>query len=91
MADTAAVKIADFGFARQICGEKELTTPCFTLYYAAPEVLSQVSNLTSKGKEEKHGYDESCDLWSLGVILVNKVQCLLNGCSGNYMSAVTNV
>lgn len=69
MADSAAVKIADFGFARQICGEKELTTPCFTLYYAAPEVLSQVSNLTSKGKEEKHGYDESCDLWSLGVIL----------------------
>ncbi|ESO00961.1 hypothetical protein HELRODRAFT_82648, partial [Helobdella robusta] len=41
-----------------------LKTPCFTLYYAAPEVLS-------KGRS----YDESCDLWSLGVILVSCCCC----------------
>lgn len=35
-----------------------MQTPCFTLQYAAPELLAQ------------QGYDESCDLWSLGVILV---------------------
>ncbi|XP_077179600.1 ribosomal protein S6 kinase alpha-5 isoform X2 [Paroedura picta] len=34
-----------------------LKTPCFTLHYAAPELLNH------------NGYDESCDLWSLGVIL----------------------
>lgn len=34
-----------------------MQTPCFTLQYAAPELLAQ------------QGYDESCDLWSLGVIL----------------------
>ncbi|XP_060117223.1 ribosomal protein S6 kinase alpha-5 isoform X2 [Heteronotia binoei] len=34
-----------------------LKTPCFTLHYAAPELLN------------RNGYDESCDLWSLGVIL----------------------
>lgn len=33
-----------------------LQTPCYTPYYAAPEVL---------GPEK---YDKSCDIWSLGVI-----------------------
>ncbi|XP_017392738.1 ribosomal protein S6 kinase alpha-4 isoform X1 [Cebus imitator] len=55
----APVKIIDFGFARlrpQSPGGP-MQTPCFTLQYAAPELLAQ------------QGYDESCDLWSLGVIL----------------------
>ncbi|XP_077817227.1 ribosomal protein S6 kinase alpha-4 isoform X3 [Macaca mulatta] len=55
----APVKIIDFGFARlrpQSPGVP-MQTPCFTLQYAAPELLAQ------------QGYDESCDLWSLGVIL----------------------
>ncbi|KAG5682053.1 hypothetical protein PVAND_011441 [Polypedilum vanderplanki] len=34
-----------------------LQTPCYTPYYAAPEIL---------GPEK---YDRSCDLWSLGVIM----------------------
>ncbi|XP_008565673.1 PREDICTED: ribosomal protein S6 kinase alpha-4, partial [Galeopterus variegatus] len=55
----APVKIIDFGFARlrpqRPAGPMQ--TPCFTLQYAAPELLAQ------------QGYDESCDLWSLGVIL----------------------
>lgn len=40
-----------------------MRTPCFTLNYAAPEVLEQVISPNAEG------YDESCDLWSLGVIL----------------------
>ena len=40
-----------------------MKTPCFTLHYAAPEVLRQAL-------DGEQGYDESCDLWSLGVILV---------------------
>lgn len=42
-----------------------MKTPCFTLHYAAPEVLRQA---VQKGA---NGYDETCDWWSLGVILVS--------------------
>lgn len=64
------VKVVDFGFARmkQNCTNQggsvqPLTTPVFTLQYAAPEILDMTFNQTAIG------YDESCDLWSLGVIL----------------------
>jgi ribosomal protein S6 kinase alpha-5 len=40
-----------------------MKTPCFTLHYAAPEVLRQAMN------QNDEGYDSSCDIWSLGVIL----------------------
>lgn len=43
-----------------------MKTPCFTLNYAAPEVLKQAVNTQSNLSD---GYDEACDLWSLGVIL----------------------
>ncbi|RZF38034.1 hypothetical protein LSTR_LSTR006433 [Laodelphax striatellus] len=56
---TADIKVVDFGFAQLKKEGDSLHTPCFTLHYAAPEVLSQAEN----------GYDENCDLWSLGVIL----------------------
>jgi serine/threonine protein kinase len=49
------IKISDFGFAKE--AHKGLTTPNYTPYYVAPEIL----------KFEK--YDISCDIWSLGVIL----------------------
>lgn len=56
------IKIIDFGFARLKPPDNQLLkTPCFTLQYAAPEILKY------------DGYDESCDLWSLGVILVSPV------------------
>ncbi|XP_078516179.1 ribosomal protein S6 kinase alpha-5 isoform X2 [Lissotriton helveticus] len=56
--DNSQIKIIDFGFARLKPQDNQpLKTPCFTLHYAAPELLSH------------SGYDESCDLWSLGVIL----------------------
>jgi serine/threonine protein kinase len=125
--ENARVKIVDFGFARlkpdpkttQNKQQQMLQTPCFTLSYAAPEVLKQalftpnkrnVSDVVNNSplgsnntnnvnnnndahnskyhteklnnkKDEIHftnnlkllnnmnGYDESCDLWSLGVIL----------------------
>lgn len=52
------VKILDFGFACK-CDEHnaEMDAICYTLEYAAPEILS------------KKKYTECCDLWSLGVIL----------------------
>ena len=87
--EDAELKVVDFGFARMkpnpIDDEVEssgMKTPCFTLQYAAPEVLDQApitkamaqegSNCASLASSETQsdGYNESCDLWSLGVILV---------------------
>ncbi|CAH3040950.1 unnamed protein product [Porites lobata] len=59
--ENAELKIVDFGFARLKPENQPLQTPCFTAAYAAPEVISQISL--------RSGYDESCDLWSLGVIM----------------------
>ncbi|OWF40715.1 ribosomal protein S6 kinase alpha-5-like [Mizuhopecten yessoensis] len=60
--ETANIKIVDFGFACRKPEKQMMQTPCFSLPYAAPEVLP--------GKMlPRDGYDESCDLWSLGVIL----------------------
>lgn len=58
--DCTTLKVIDFGFARVLPETQPLTTPCYTLAYAAPEVLSSCND----------GYTEACDLWSLGVILV---------------------
>ncbi|XP_059145351.1 ribosomal protein S6 kinase alpha-5-like, partial [Physella acuta] len=60
--EKAELKIVDFGFATMNPKNETMMTPCFTLPYSAPEVLKQITN-------RKDGYDESCDLWSLGVIL----------------------
>ncbi|ETN70787.1 kinase domain protein [Necator americanus] len=65
----ALLRLVDFGFARLLpaCVEQQLKsvyrkmTPCFTLQYAAPEVLDLGDTLPE--------YNEQCDLWSLGVIL----------------------
>ncbi|VDN58053.1 unnamed protein product [Dracunculus medinensis] len=58
----AKLRLVDFGFARILPSAAEhLTTPCFTLHYAAPEVLESDDQLPQ--------YNEQCDLWSLGVIL----------------------
>lgn len=55
--EDSSVKIVDFGFARMKNSCEPLHTPCFTLPYAAPEVVANQE------------YDESCDMWSLGTIL----------------------
>lgn len=83
--ENSKIKIVDFGFARQkpdqksLKNDKLLQTPCFTLSYAAPEVLRQALYTTNSDQAKPSnsnsvistgvGYDESCDLWSLGVIL----------------------
>ena len=50
------VKIADFGFSKNF-GEEKLMTSCGSPGYVAPEVLTCES------------YDNSVDMWSIGVIL----------------------
>ena len=55
-ADDADLKLADFGFAAET--SRPLMTPVYTPYYAPPEVL-----------EGGRGYDEACDLWSIGVVM----------------------
>lgn len=47
----ATIKLTDFGFAKETYVKDTLQTPCYTPYYAAPEVL---------GPEK---YDKSCDVW----------------------------
>lgn len=51
------IKIIDFGFACNLQKCKEMDTKCYTLDYAAPEILSNKK------------YTLTCDVWSLGVIL----------------------
>ncbi|CAJ0938338.1 unnamed protein product [Ranitomeya imitator] len=53
-----SIRICDFGFAKQLRAENGLLmTPCYTANFVAPEVL------------KKQGYDEGCDIWSLGILL----------------------
>lgn len=54
--NSSTLKLIDFGFAARI-GKRLMDTPCYTLEYAAPEILSNKK------------YSEACDSWSLGVIL----------------------
>lgn len=64
------LKIVDFGFAKQN-SSSGMTTPCFTLDYAAPEVLinNSVLNADMGGVGCAEPYTAASDLWSLGVIL----------------------
>ena len=54
------------GFAK-ILGSQPLQTSCFTLHYAAPEILRNAT----EGQVET--YDEYVDIWSLGIILYTKL------------------
>lgn len=51
------LKLIDFGFATRLEAGRKLWQRCGTLQYTAPEVLSGV------------GYDERCDMWSVGAML----------------------
>jgi len=55
--DNTSVKICDFGFAKRVHMPQSLTTLCGSKHYVAPELL------------KNHPYDESCDMWSVGVII----------------------
>ena len=63
-APDAQVRVADFGFARRV-GSLPLTTPCFTMGFAAPEVLRQATAAAASPS----GYGPPCDMWSCGVVL----------------------
>jgi len=54
--EKCALKVIDFGLACKFATDQVLTTKAGTPYYVAPQVLA--------GK-----YDQSADLWSLGVIM----------------------
>lgn len=56
-------KLIDFGFACYNPERKPMDTPCYSVPYGAPEVVASEMGYNS--------YDERCDLWSLGVILVS--------------------
>jgi len=54
----STLRVSDFGFAKLLRHDNGmLMTPCFTANFVAPEVL------------KKQGYDKSCDMWSLGIML----------------------
>lgn len=55
--DHAAIKIADFGFSRRVHTPRSLTSRCGTPSYVSPEILKNIP------------HDQSCDMWSVGVIL----------------------
>jgi len=57
LTDDSSVKIADFGFAKIVHQPQSLKTQCGTPGYVAPEILNGIP------------YDESADMWSVGVIL----------------------
>lgn len=57
--DDTKIKLADFGCARPfIAGKKDLKTLCGSPQYAAPELYMH-----------EDGYDERCDIWSIGVVV----------------------
>eukprot|EP00581_Thalassiosira_minuscula_P012917 CAMPEP_0183719730 /NCGR_PEP_ID=MMETSP0737-20130205/12546_1 /TAXON_ID=385413 /ORGANISM="Thalassiosira miniscula, Strain CCMP1093" /LENGTH=712 /DNA_ID=CAMNT_0025949467 /DNA_START=136 /DNA_END=2274 /DNA_ORIENTATION=+ len=55
--DNTSVKVCDFGYAKRVHMPKSLTTLCGSLHYVAPELL------------KNHPYDQSADIWSVGVIV----------------------
>lgn len=55
--DPTDIVISDFGFGCRVHANQSLTTRCGTPSYVAPEVLKNAP------------YDQSVDMWSIGVIL----------------------
>ena len=73
--DPQSLRICDFGFAKQMrAGNGLLMTPCYTANFVAPEVL------------KRQGYDQACDIWSMGVLLYTMLagsvqsQILISSC-----------
>lgn len=62
--DDAILKIADFGFARQLTSTSLAETLCGSPLYMAPEIL------------QHQPYDAKADLWSVGTVLYEMVSPL---------------
>lgn len=73
----AIIKLTDFGFAKETHIKDTLQTPCYTPYYAAPEVL---------GPEK---YDKSCDIWWVNVISRTTISLLTVLRLGHSVSSCT--
>lgn len=56
------LKIADFGLASHIRGDKRRMTFCGTPFFIAPEIL-----------DKQHGHSFEVDYWCIGIILYNMV------------------
>jgi len=56
-ADDAALKLIDFGFAKEWDPETWMMARCGSIAYVSPDVLTG------------HGYTSQCDVWSLGVVV----------------------
>jgi serine/threonine protein kinase len=55
--DDTTVRVASFGFAKKVTHKNCLQTLCGSAQYVAPEIIDQ----------HVQGYDQRCDVWSLGV------------------------
>ncbi|XP_078430579.1 mitogen-activated protein kinase kinase kinase 5 [Wolffia australiana] len=60
---SGVVKLADFGMAKHLTGEKAVLSLKGTSYWMAPEVVQAMLN-------KDRGYDLSVDIWSLGCTII---------------------
>lgn len=55
--DDTTVRVGNFGFAKKVTHKHSLQTLCGSAQYVAPEIIDY----------EMKFYDQTCDIWSLGV------------------------
>jgi serine/threonine protein kinase len=73
-------KISDFGLCHQTDDKKLLKTPCGSVLYAAPEILSE------------REYDgQLADVWSLGVVLYSMLTSSLPWASSNQTQIINQI
>ena len=82
------LKIADFGFAKQLVDLRATYTPCGSPAYMAPEVLALKNRVLREGtglRGVSSGYDANADLWSVGCIMYGML-CKRLVCSDNVIN-----
>ena len=63
-------KLTDYGVSKQLSTlYKKFSTKIGKLNYMAPEVLNVNNNDENNQEKEKDGFDNKCDLWSLGIMI----------------------
>ena len=63
-------KLTDYGVSKQLSTlYKKFSTKIGKLNYMAPEVLNVNNNDENNQENEKVGFDNKCDLWSLGIMI----------------------